>query len=86
MNLPELLALLAARTGRAFVDEMTIRRTLNRLQTDLADTLRRRLGIPIQREDIIETCRWSGQGQREFGYRLNPFVVAVRPGIGTPRA
>lgn len=79
MDLPAILKELTRRTGRPQVDEMTVRRTINRLQADLMNLLRRRRGLPVQREDIIQTCRRAGQRQREYGYRLNPFTVVVRP-------
>lgn len=80
MDLPSIMKELADRMGRQLVDEMSIRRTINRLQADIMTTLRRKRGLPVGREDIIETCRWAGQGKREYGYRLNPLKVAVRPG------
>jgi hypothetical protein len=58
---------------------MTVRRTINRLQTDLMTALRKKRGLPVGREDIVETCRWSGQGGHQFGYRINPRTVAARP-------
>ncbi len=66
-------------SGREIVDEVSIRRAINRLQTDIMATIRRRLGLPIDRDDVVEACRWKGQAGGGHGYRLNPRCVAVRP-------
>ena len=70
---------LESRTGKHIDDEMSIRRSINRLQTDIETAVKRKLGLPIDREDIIQTCRWKGQGEGDYGYRINPFTVAARP-------
>lgn len=64
--------------GRA-VDEDAIRRTLNRLQGDIATAVKKITGDPIGREDIIESVRWTGQNDTDFGYRINPRTVVARP-------
>jgi hypothetical protein len=63
----------------AAVDEDTVRRTLNRLQEDIEVVVKKKLGLPIRREDIIETVRWAGQSDAEFGYRINPRRVIPVP-------
>lgn len=68
-------------SGKELVDELNIRRALNRLQTDIMEALRRELGLPIQRDDIVETCRWKGQARADHGYRLNPRRIAIRPSV-----
>jgi len=60
-------------------DLATIRKAINRLQDDMATAVRKTLGLPIDREDIVQTCRWKGQDDENHGYRINPFTVAVRP-------
>ena len=60
-------------------DLATIRKAINRLQDDMATAVRKTLGLPIDREDIVQTCRWKGQNDENHGYRINPFTVAVRP-------
>lgn len=65
--------------GTRHDDVTTIRRAVNRLQDDIASAVKKALGLPIDREDIIETCRWKGQGDKDYGYRINPFTVAARP-------
>lgn len=79
ITLDELLDELSLDMSRQMVDVMSARRTLNRLQTDIMTTLRSRLGAPIRRDDIIETCRWEGQATGGHGYRLNPLHVMARP-------
>src|SRR5262249_5003933 len=59
-------------------DNMNIRRTVNRLQEDIVEVIKRELGLPISREDIIETLDWSVATQTH-GYRLNPVTVVVGP-------
>lgn len=62
-----------------YEDVGNARRLVNNLQSDIADQVRKQLGLPIDREDIVETCRMKGQSDDEAGYRLNPFIVAIRP-------
>ncbi|MGN7612742.1 hypothetical protein ACQZV8_11735 [Magnetococcales bacterium HHB-1] len=66
------------RQDKYLEDETSFRRNINRLQTDLEKTIKKRLGLPIDRTDIIETCSAHG-GNREHGYRLNPRTVIARP-------
>jgi hypothetical protein len=76
----DLTQLLEARSkGTETIDELSIRRTINRLQADIESQVKKELGIPVGREDIVETCRKSGQTDTDFGYRLNPITVVVRP-------
>ena len=67
------------RTERQYPDETTVRRAVNRLQADIEETVKKRLGLPIDRDDIVQTVRWSAQADENFGYRINPFTVAARP-------
>jgi len=78
-NVDDILSALQSRTGRQLVDEVTVRRAVNRLQSGIARNVKRRCGLPIRREDIVQTCRWQGQGTDLHGYRLNPRTVTVRP-------
>jgi hypothetical protein len=84
MDLDTLIRKLQEQSGRQLVDEVSIRRAINRLQTDITETIRRRLGLPIERDDVVGTCRWKGQGAGGHGYRLNPHRVAVRPASSQP--
>jgi len=70
---------LEAQTGKEYPDETTVRRAINRLQEDITKTIRKQIGLPIDREDIIQTCRKLGQTDDDFGYRINPVSVAARP-------
>jgi len=79
IEIKEIIKEIEARTDKYVEDETTIRRTINRLQSDIETAIKKKLGLPIDREDIIQTCRWKGQGEGEFGYRINPFTVAARP-------
>jgi len=65
--------------GTRHDDVTTIRRAINRLQDDIATALRKRLGLPIDRENIVQTCRSRGQEDKDYGYRINPLTVAARP-------
>jgi hypothetical protein len=65
--------------GTRHEDVATIRRAVNRLQDDIATAVKKKLGLPIDREDIIETCRWRGQDDKNYGYRINPLTVTARP-------
>lgn len=70
---------LEAQTGKEYPDETTVRRAINRLQEDITKTIRKQIGLPIDREDIVQTCRKLGQTDDDFGYRINPISVAARP-------
>lgn len=70
---------LESQTGKEYPDETTVRRAINRLQEDIAKTIRKQIGLPIDREDIVQTCRKLGQTDDDFGYRINPISVAARP-------
>jgi len=78
-NIKDMIRELESRTGKHIDDEMNIRRSINRLQTDIETAVKRKLGLPIDREDIIQTCRWKGQSEGDYGYRINPFTVTARP-------
>lgn len=56
------------------VDEDVIRRTINRLQENV-ETRLRKAGFAAERDSIIQV---SPNAAKE-GYRLNPFMVAIRP-------
>ena len=79
INIKNLIQKLESRTDKFIEDETTVRRAINRLQSDIESAVKRKLGLPIDREDIVQTCRWKGQGEGDFGYRINPFTVAARP-------
>ena len=70
---------LHTRTGEYIYDETSVRRALNRLQSDIETAVKKKLGLPIDREDILQTCHWKGHHERGHGYRINPFTVAARP-------
>ena len=67
------------RQNKYLEDETTVRRTINRLQEDLETAVKKKLGLPIDRHDIVETMPWKGIGEGEYGYRLNPRTVIVMP-------
>lgn len=79
INIKDIIKEIEARTEKYVEDETSIRRTINRLQFDIETAIKKKLGLPIDREDIVQTCRWKGQGEGDFGYRINPFTVAARP-------
>lgn len=60
-------------------DETAMRRMINNLQSDIETAVKRGLGLPIDREDIVQTCRMTSQADTSGGYRINPFSVAIRP-------
>ncbi|MEO5334397.1 MAG: hypothetical protein H7839_20470 [Magnetococcus sp. YQC-5] len=75
----DLMEAVGTRQGKFLEDETTVRRTVNRLQEDLEAAVKKKLGLPIDRHDIVETLPWKGAGGEGFGYRLNPRTVIVRP-------
>lgn len=64
--------------GHSYNDETSLRRLINNFQSDVENFVKRRIGAPIDREDIIQTCPMSNQADRSGGYRLNPYTVSVR--------
>jgi len=62
---------LASQTGGGVTDENNVRKLINNLQNGIADTLKRKCGTPIGREDIVQSWR--------NGYRINPYTVVGRP-------
>lgn len=60
-------------------DEDSVRRAVNRLQADIETAFKRKVGDPIDREDIVETDRRANQSDKDFGYRINPRTVCARP-------
>ncbi len=67
------------RTGDSVEDTVSLRRNLNRFQEDIERTIKQELGLPIGRNDIIQTCAKADERDKESGYRLNPFTVSLRP-------
>jgi hypothetical protein len=45
----------------------------------LEAAVKRKLGLPVGREDIIQTLAWQGQTGDDYGYRLNPYRVLLGP-------
>ena len=62
-------------------DRESVRKSINRLHDTIADRIKRTLGLPIGREDIIETVPWQGQ-QDPYGYRVNPLSVVIGHNAG----
>ncbi|MBF0165621.1 MAG: hypothetical protein HQM01_14155 [Magnetococcales bacterium] len=61
------------------MDELNVRRAINRLQQELMEGIRRELGLPIGREDVIQNLRADdGRRRRRSGYRINPHTVLPR--------
>jgi len=60
-------------------DVDAIRKAVNRLQSDVETAVKRKLGLAIGREDIIQTLPWKGYEGGEYGYRINPRTVCARP-------
>jgi hypothetical protein len=79
LPLTDLASALESRLGRPYPDETTVRRYVNRLQSDLEAAVKRKLGLPVGREDIIQTLAWQGQTGDDYGYRLNPYRVLLGP-------
>lgn len=77
--LGKLIEELESQTDKKYPDETSVRRIINNMQTDIEQRLRRELGLPVDRHDIVETRPWSGQGNNSYGYRINPFSVVARP-------
>jgi hypothetical protein len=78
-SLKELLNLMEEEEKKRYDDPDTLRRVVNNLQSDIETAVKRKLGLPIGREDVVQTCRMTSQADADGGYRINPFSVALRP-------
>ncbi|OFW35587.1 MAG: hypothetical protein A3J28_18165 [Acidobacteria bacterium RIFCSPLOWO2_12_FULL_60_22] len=77
--LEDLTAEIEKREHKPTIDELTVRRAINRLQEDIEKAVKKKTGLPIDREDIVQNFHWKRQSGDAYGYRLNPNTVAVRP-------
>lgn len=78
MNMRKLLKAMAE-ADYSYDDETSLRKVINNLQNDVETAVKKKLGVPISREDIVQTCRMQGQSDSSGGYRINPSCVAIRP-------
>lgn len=58
--------------------EQQIRHPLNKMQRTIKKKLASKIGLNINRNDIIQTLRWSGIGTKEYGYAINPLTVVLK--------
>ncbi|MFQ5479355.1 MAG: hypothetical protein ACE5E4_12145 [Candidatus Binatia bacterium] len=79
ITLSEIVSELERRQDGTVEDVTSVRRTINRLQEGFEKKVKKGLGLPIDREDVVQTLSWQGQGDETYGYRINPFTVAARP-------
>jgi hypothetical protein len=77
--LVKIISELECQLKKRYPDEASVRRVINNLQATIEQTIRQELGLPIDREDIVQTCPNRGQTDSQFGYRINPFTVMARP-------
>jgi len=79
MNTDALCNALYDETGEEHADLDVVRKSVNRIQANIEKIVKRETGVAIDRHDIIQTQRWKGIGEGDYGYRLNPYSVAIRP-------
>lgn len=79
LKLSEIVKRLEEEKQESVEDVEAIRKAINRLQSDIETAVKRKLGLPISREDIIQTIPWKGYGSGEHGYQINPRTVCARP-------
>jgi hypothetical protein len=70
-TIDRLMEELASQAEKRETDEGNVRRIINNLQNTIAESLKRKVGTPINREDIVQSC--------SDGYRINPYSVVARP-------
>ena len=76
LNMTQLSDLMAPHVGMVNDLEQQIRRPLNKMQQAIQEKLAKALGLPIQRDDVIEMRGWPGCHHKQaFGYRLNPHTL-----------
>jgi hypothetical protein len=78
LNMKKLLKAMEE-AGHHYDDETSLRKVINNLQTDIETAVKRKLGLPIGPQDVVQTCRTTSQSDTSGGYRINPSSVAVRP-------
>lgn len=79
MNTDALCNALYDETGEEHADPDVVRKSVNRTQAKIEKVIKRETGAAIDRHDIIQTQRWKGIGEGDYGYRLNPYSVVIRP-------
>ena len=78
LNMKKLLKAMEE-AGHRYDDETLLRKVINNLQNDIATAVKRKIGAPIDPQDVVQTCRTTSQSDTSGGYRINPFSVAIRP-------
>lgn len=68
-------------TGEDATSDESLSKAIGRIRKNIETAIKRNTGMPIDECDVIETVRWKGKGDGEYGYRLNPVSVAIRPPI-----
>lgn len=76
MTIHDVADAVAHHRNSAVDDVETVRRNLNRLQTAITDQIRKEVGLPIDRDDIVEAVPFGGVG-KGYGFRLNPRSVLL---------
>lgn len=79
----ELCSLLYDDTGGEPASEESLGKAIGRIRQNIEKAIKKNTGMPIDECDVIETVRWKGIGEGEYGYRLNPVSVAIRPFVPT---
>lgn len=79
MTIEEITNALADADDPDAADYETTRRTINRLQEGLEVAVKKNVGDPIDRMDIIQSMNLSDDKTNEHGYRLNPSTIILRP-------
>ena len=79
LKLSEIVKRLEEEKHESVEDVEAIRKAINRLQSDIDTAVKKKLGLPINREDVIQTLAWKGLEGGDHGYRINPRTVCARP-------
>ncbi|OHC75213.1 MAG: hypothetical protein A3G18_06665 [Rhodospirillales bacterium RIFCSPLOWO2_12_FULL_58_28] len=77
MTLEDIAELVQTGGNKEVEDVETIRRNLNRLQTDIEKAVKKYTGAPIGAGDIIQTIPRHVTGD-DYGFRINPVSVMPR--------
>ncbi|WP_339048029.1 hypothetical protein [Candidatus Mesenet endosymbiont of Phosphuga atrata] len=48
------------------------------MQKNITEKLAKTSGLNVKRDDVIQTLPWSAMSGKEYGYRLNPFILIFR--------
>lgn len=78
MRVDDLADAVAEKNHKEVEDAASIQRTVNRIQANITETVKKHTGAPIGPGDIIQTIRRYDSDGEDYGFRINPVSVMPR--------